>query len=603
MCGIYGSVNFRKPSFENLKNSLKHRGPDGAKEYIYKNIYMFHARLSIQDLSNKADQPFHYNGMSIIYNGEIYNHTELRKLCQDHKFTTSSDTETLLVLYSYLGVKMFDYLDGMFAFCIFDKNKEEIVLSRDRAGKKPLYLYSKGKVNVFSSELNAIRGIVRNLEISNDAINSYLKCGFFPLGATAYKNIVEVDPGTFIKIKTKDSTKRKENYFDIYKYYSQPKYEDSVLVYEKVEKALIKSVKNRVKSSDLEVGAFLSGGIDSSLIVALASQFQRKLKTFTVKFDGANDESDLAKLTAKKYSTDHNEINISYNLKNDIEKILLNYGQPFADSSAVPSYYVSKEAKKHVTVILNGDGADELFGGYRRYVPASLKILDIASKINFIRKFLPMPSKDRSLYGFIYRLIGLSSKESIDFYLSSTSDIFEDVLSIENNNITNRTTALLKEIESSSFSKLNQMLYSDFILLLRSDLLIKMDIATMANSIEARSPFLSKYILEIAPRVPDNLKINNLNTKHILKKIALKYLPTTIVKQPKRGFEVPLRKWVDEELKSPIRDLLNQESHCSNLLGWNFIESLLKGKEKVSSRKRSKMLWSMYCLEVWLKNR
>ena len=380
MCGIYGSINFHKPSFENLKNLLKHRGPDDADEFCYKNLYMFHSRLSIQDLSKSARQPFHYKEFCLAYNGEIYNHIELRKLCKDHHFITSSDTETLLVLYKKYGSKMFEYIDGMFAFCIFDKKKNQIVLARDRAGKKPLYLYSKNGQYAFSSELNTIKETIKNLEISDLAIESYLRCGFFPLGSTVYKNICEVDPGCIYKIDLNPENIIKQKYFDIYKYYQEPKINDLEYGVEKIESILKNSIKARILSSDLEVGAFLSGGIDSSLIVAIASQYTNKLKTFTVKFEGSYDESEFAKMTANKYGTDHKEIQVSFDLKNDIENILNNYGQPFMDSSAIPSFYVSKEAKKYLTVILNGDGADELFGGYRRYVPARLGLIKLLSK-------------------------------------------------------------------------------------------------------------------------------------------------------------------------------------------------------------------------------
>ena len=391
-----------------------------------------------------------------------------------------------------------------------------------------------------------------------------------------------------------------EKYFDIKDYYAKPStlsFEESL---QKVDKLLHKSVKDRIDSSDLEVGAFLSGGTDSSLIVAIASEYKENLKTFTVKFDGTFDESHLAKLTAQKYGTTHHELSISMNLKDDIEKILLNYGQPFMDSSAIPSYYVSQEAKKHVTVILNGDGADELFGGYRRYVPAANGLLNISSKFSFLLKLMPKPHDKKSLYNYAYRLLSMSSKSGLDFYLSSTIDSFEDVYPFKNNKIFSQMEQFIKSADE--LDDLSKMLYLDSNMILFSDLLVKMDIATMTNSLEGRSPFLSKYMLEFAPTLKNEYKIKGKTTKYILRELAKKYLPNELITQPKRGFEVPLKKWVENDLKENIFDSLQSDSYTNNFIDKKFITNLLDKKVDVSDEKRAKMLWAMYCLEVWRKN-
>ena len=233
-----------------------------------KNTYLFHSRLSIQDLSEKANQPFHYKHYTIIFNGEIYNHQELRKLCNGFNFQTESDTETLLALFEKYNLNMFDLLDGMFAFCILDIKQNKIILGRDRAGKKPLYIYQKNEIIVFSSELNALKTGIQNLDINEDAIDSYLRCGFFYKGYSAYKSISEVDPGHSYTINLSNLKIHKNKYFDILKTYKESKITDFEDALSQVEKSLQKSVKSRLISSDLEVGAFLSGGIDSSLIVA-----------------------------------------------------------------------------------------------------------------------------------------------------------------------------------------------------------------------------------------------------------------------------------------------------------------------------------------------
>ena len=353
-------------------------------------------------------------------------------------------------------------------------------------------------------------------------------------------------------------------------------------------------------ASDLEVGAFLSGGIDSSLVVAIASRFTKRLKTFTVKFEGAYDESHLAKLTSQMYSTDHTEIEITMDLKNDIERILSNYGIPFMDSSAIPSYYVSKEAKKHITVVLNGDGADELFGGYRRYVPIANKLLRRFKRLAFLFRMLPPPKEKQSHYNYLYRLASMSNKKGLDLYLSATTDVFEDVYEFKDTFQLNRLNGFVKKVlNDSMLTDLSKFLYLDFELILFSDLLIKMDIATMANSLEARSPFLGKSILEFAPLLEDNLKVRRATTKYILRRLAEKYLHKKLIKQPKRGFEVPLKKWVNSELKEAIFDYLQKGCYSENFINRSFIDKLLENRIRVSQEKRAKMLWSMFCLEVW----
>ena len=305
---------------------------------------------------------------SIIFNGEIYNHTDVRNQLglTGH---TSSDTETLLLLYRKYGPGFLNYLDGMFAFAIYDRQEKTIFLARDRAGKKPLYYYADSEKIVFASELNCIKGLLP-LQMDQDNFYHYLRLGSFYKTCTPYKNVGELPAGSFMLINCATLEIKEERWWDIHDFYrqsGQDNFEESLA---KVDAFLHAGVKRRVESSDLEVGSFLSGGIDSGLTTAIASAYNNSLKTFTVSFDGEYDEAPLAKLVADKYQTHHTEIKISFDtLKDDLETIIGNYGEPFFDSSAIPSYYVSAAAKKHVTVILNGDGADELFGGYRRYVP------------------------------------------------------------------------------------------------------------------------------------------------------------------------------------------------------------------------------------------
>ncbi len=598
MCGIAGAINYKKYNLEAIRDSLYHRGPDEQDVCIYEDVALIHTRLSIQDISN-GHQPFSFGKYTIVFNGEIYNHLELRDDLKEFNFITSSDTETLLYLYIKYKQNLFDKIDGMFAFAVLDKEQNKIFLARDRSGKKPLYIYKDNNSVLFSSELNGIKVGVDLLKIDENAIYSYLRSGFFFKDNTPYKNVEEVLAGTYYEINLNNLEIVKNKYFDILDCYNKKSnlsFQDSL---SKLDNLLHKSVKDRLLSSDLEVGAFLSGGIDSSLVVALSCEYKQNLKTFTVKFDGAYDESHLAKLTANKYNTQHYELSISMNLQNDIEKILLNYGQPFMDSSAVPSYYVSAEAKKYVTVILNGDGADELFGGYRRYVPAANGWIGVANKLSFILTFLPKPHNKQSIYNYAYRLLSMSSKQGLDFYLSATIDMFEDEYCFKNNNILEKMDNFINNVNLDPLSK---MLYLDFNMLLFSNLLVKMDIATMSHSLEGRSPFLSKYMLEFAPTLQNEYKIKGKSTKYILRELSKKYLPSELITQPKRGFEVPLKGWIEKDLKQNIFDKLKQNSYSSSFIDNKFIQNLLDKKLNVSDEKRAKMLWNMYCLEVWKDN-
>lgn len=603
MCGITASINYRL-DIDTINRVVGHRGPDERNSYTYKNIFLHHLRLSIQDVSG-GKQPMHLaDRYTIIFNGEIYNHLELRPkyqlVCQ-----SNSDTETLLALYDKLGTGFLNELDGMFAFILLDKVKNQLFIARDRAGKKPLYYYNDNQKIVLASELNALKAILP-LSINDNNIAQYLQLGFFYNENTPYKDVKEVELGSYLIVDTNTLSIKKEKWWNIHQFYTKPCNDTFEIALSKVENYLDKGVQRRVEASDLEVGSFLSGGIDSGLVTAFASKYNNSLRTFTVSFDGQYDEAPLAKLVAQKYGTKHTEIKISFdNLKNDIEKILSNYGEPFWDSSAIPSYYVSQEAKKYLTVVLNGDGADELFGGYRRYVPFSkhdfFSTPDFFKKIaGHIKTILPIGHEKKSIYNYFYRLLDFSSKGGLKTYLSATLDIFEGY---EKHLLEPQMTDVktyFEDITSSNLNGLSKIMNLDFDMLLFGDLLVKMDIATMAHSLEGRSPFLAKELLEYAPTLHPSFKIKGTTTKYLLRQLAKKYLPIELISQPKRGFEIPLKKWVESDLKDIIFDKLNSDNcYSNNFVDKAFIKQLIENKINTSSEKRAKMLWSLFCLEVW----
>lgn len=608
MCGIAGSVNF-KLSYQQVNKYMFHRGPDEQNGFTAGNIDLYHLRLSIVDIGG-GKQPMHLgNRYTIIFNGEIYNHNEVRAQL-NIKGNTSSDTETLLLLYQKYGAAMLDYLDGMFAFAIYDSTEQTIFIARDRAGKKPLYIYNDAEKIVFASELNCLRGLLP-LQMQNRNIYHYLRFGSFYKQLTPYKNVRELGAGTYalINCNTLDYTETK--WWDISKFYQQQHKDTLTESLEKTDAYLHQGIKRRVESSDLEVGSFLSGGIDSGLVTAIASEYNNRLKTFTVSFEDEYDEAPLAKLVADRYQTTHTQISISFNgLRQDVEKIISNYGEPFFDSSAIPSYYVSKEAKKHLTVILNGDGADELFGGYRRYVPfAGYDFFKpnalIKNTATGVKKIFPPAGNKKSTYNYLYRLASLASKSNLDIYLSAGVDIFEDFES----NIIHPPANYLQQMQddfnaitNTELSGLKKIMQLDFDTALFNDLLVKMDIASMANSLEGRSPFLSKELLEYSPGINDHYKIKGSTTKYLLRQLAKKYLPETLINQPKRGFEIPLKKWVENELREIIHDYLNAENSISrDFVDRRFINGLLNDTVKISAEKRAKILWTLFCLEVWHK--
>jgi|CXWL01.1.fsa_nt_gi asparagine synthase (glutamine-hydrolysing) len=604
MCGIAGSINYSL-DIPLLTRVLFHRGPDEQTSFAENNLQLHHHRLAILDIAG-GGQPMTYQHLTIIFNGEIYNHQQIRNkhrlICK-----TNSDTETILQAYAKLGADCLHDFDGMFALAIYDRNKQELFLARDRAGKKPLYYFADEKQFVFASELNALHSQVP-LTINETNIQQFIRMGYFYKSSTPYKNVYELPAGSYATVSLKEPSPQVVKWWNIHSFYEQQSSDDFEAALGKTDSLLHEAVKSRLESSDLEVGSFLSGGIDSGLVTAIASGYNTKLKTFTVSFDGEYDEAPLAKLVAQRYRTDHYEIKISFNnLDNDIEKILGNYGEPFFDSSAIPSYYVSEAAKKYLTVILNGDGGDEVFGGYRRYVPFAMYDFFKAgvftkSIAGLLHALMPASNNKKSKYNYIYRLADLARKNNLAAYLSSTIDSFEgfEKFLFNDENYLNRVHQDFAEMNQSALSGLQKIMNLDFDNILPGDLLVKMDIATMAYSLEGRSPLLCKDLLEYVPSLQDSYKIKGTQTKYLLRKLAEKYLPAELINQPKRGFEIPLKKWIDGELRDIIASyILAPNAYCKNFVQPGFIEKLWQRKIRTGDEKRAKMIWSLFALEVW----
>ncbi|PRY48308.1 asparagine synthase (glutamine-hydrolysing) [Arcticibacter pallidicorallinus] len=609
MCGIFGTLNHQTTDSDLILSGLYHRGPDEQNTLEIDNLQLFHTRLAIQDLSPMGAQPMCHNGLYIVFNGEIYNHMELRARYGLHAESTS-DTLTILLLFEVLGMKMLDEFDGMFALALYDSIHRKLYLARDRAGKKPLYIYKKHDILAFSSELKTIYKVLRPT-IDYNSIADYLYLGYHYRRATPYNDITELENGHFVEIDTQTLEGSDRKWFDITSYYKNSSNLSYAEAINGVDERLQLAIKRRIYSSDLDVGSFLSGGIDSGLVTAIASGYSSRLKTFTVSMEGAYDESSLARQVSEKYNTNHTVVDISFSdLRNDIESILTNYGEPYCDNSAIPSYYVAKAAKKHITVVLNGDGADELFGGYRRYVP--FKHINFFNRSNLSRELsngllhlLPLANEKMSNYNYLYRLLKFGSfKNPLQMYSSASSDMMVGFESeFTRKPLLSDISSDLKDIANLPVSSLKKLLLMDFQTILFSGLLPKMDIATMAHSLEGRSPFLAKEVLEFAPSLYDEFKIKNIRTKTLLRDLAKKYLPDSLINQPKRGFEVPLKGWMDNELKEIVNSYLRSPGALyPEFINRSFVERLMDRKVKISDEKRAKILFCIFSLEVWHAN-
>lgn len=607
MCGIFGTLNQPIDNPTQVLRDLDHRGPDAQGCLTTGPLSLLHTRLAIQELDAGGNQPMQHGRWVLAFNGEIYNHRELRyqfNLCCQ----SGSDAETLLLLWEHLGVAMLPLLDGMFAFAFFDTVSQQLWLARDQFGQKPLYVWQSGNKLAFSSELRALQRH-QPLAINHPALSQFCQTGYFLPGQTPYQNVRQGRPGHVLCIEAQTLTQT-ETCWVPERVSVRPAISETD-IQKRLESILTHTVHQQLDTTDREVGILLSGGIDSGLITAIAARHQPGIRTFTMSFSGGlYDEAPVAQLVANQHKTRHTSVQIdTQNLADEILTILPRYGEPFMDSSALPSYWVAKAAREHVSVVLTGDGADELFGGYRRYAAARFGLFRlpkaVAQMMGTLQPFLPHPAHKQSRYSHLYRLMGMAQQSGVSRYLSATTDVFGGY----ETNLIDR--APLEELDalieqSQSLSGLQQLQWLDQNLLLPNDLLKKMDIATMAHSLEARNPFLSREVAELAFSLPDNLKIGwqrgEVKTKFLLRQLAMKYLPVAVVRQPKRGFEVPLRQWLDGPLRPLTHDYLVKPSFVDSLVEPIFIRQLLHKPHWFPPEKRAKLLWMMLSVEIWHRN-
>jgi asparagine synthase (glutamine-hydrolysing) len=626
MCGIAGVFSVCPDNAGKLSRNvvrmaevLRHRGPDdqGFWTDCSGRLVLGHCRLAIIDLTPEGCQPMvSGSGRYVIsLNGEIYNFMEIRSELEGLgvQFRGRSDTEVFLEAISQWGVtKAIDEAIGMFAFSLWDNIDNVLILARDRAGKKPLYYLRTRDCFCFASELKALRLLNRtSFSLDADSVYQYLTFGYVPSPRTIYKEISEVPAGHYMIIDRKLNVAIRRYWNISWGEKREITFREAI---DETDQLLNEAVRIRLRA-DVPVGCFLSGGIDSGLLTAIASrQMDKPLHTFTVSFaDGSFDESSLAGLVAEKYGTDHNMIKLTPRLETILPKVVRAYDQPFADSSALPSYCIAEAARKHLKVVLNGEGGDELFGGYRRHVAINFfarfrAVFDLIPDVFWqeINKVLPEPRAFRSKYAFIHRFMRGIANDPFMRYVVWSVDGFDELekarLYRESSDSRCSSTDLLasKYNTIEYIDPLDHFMAMDFFLNMHDDMLVKMDIATMAHGLEARNPFLDQRMIESAISLPRQIRMKGANTKPILRELAKRYLPPEIVNAPKRGFEIPLIKWLQEDLFNMVRDVcLSANGILLVLFNKKYIEDLLFCKQKLDSDRWSRRVWSLFMLAMW----
>ena len=626
MCGITGIFAFNENGKRHLQKinaatrTLTKRGPDGEGFFLHKNIALGHRRLSIIDTSTAAAQPFtdQSERYTIIFNGEIFNYKQLRNQLEAKgiQFKSQSDTEVLLQLFIVYKEKCLEQLDGEFAFAIYDKSTDELFLARDRFGIKPLYYHIDAERFTFASEIKALIAFDIPKVIDKTSLQLYFHLNYIPGPHSIFEDVKKLEAGTFIKLGLK-GIKEQNKYYAI----SLSDQAKSKITYDSALKTfrelLESSVQNRM-ISDVPLGTFLSGGIDSSIITAIASQQTKHLNSFSIGFkdEPLFDETRFAELLAKKYNTNHTVFQLSNDdLFANLQQVLDYTDEPFADSSALAVNILSMHTKKHVTVALSGDGADELFAGYNKHA-AELKVRIGGIKANLVKsshsllKKLPKSrntktgNKIRQLEKFAEGM-KLSPQERYWQWARwagySGDQLFSKNYSsdLNKNSFKHRKSELLKDISSDY----NSVLLTDMHLVLENDMLVKVDRMSMSQSLEVRVPFLDHKIVDFAFSLPSNFKIDKQQRKKIVTDAFKEMLPEELISRKKQGFEVPLLKWFRTDLKSMITNELLEDGFIEGQNIFNPREIKVLKAQLFSNNPNDAVekVWALIVFQYWWK--
>ncbi|GGB61489.1 asparagine synthetase B [Lentibacillus populi] len=608
MCGFIGMIR-NHPSmpneetihvFEQQNNIITHRGPDDEGYFHDEYVSFGFRRLSIIDIES-GQQPLSYDDEKIwlIFNGEIYNYVELREdlIKEGYSFATESDTEVIAALFAKHKEQAFTYLRGMFSILVWDKENETLYGARDPFGIKPLFYRETEEGTIFASEKKSISLMMEKEEVSDEALQHYLSFQFVPEPLTMTTGIKKVEPGHYFVKKPGQALSFTRYWHATF----NPVLMDKQDWIKRIQDVMYDSVNVHMRS-DVPVGSFLSGGIDSTLIVAMAREFNPTIKTFSVGFEREGfSEVDVAKETAEKLNVE----NISYIISPEeyvdkLPKIMWHMDDPLADPACVPLYFVAREARKHVTVVLSGEGSDELFGGYNIYrEPESLKLFES----------IPRPAKN--LLARVADVLpeGVRGKSFLERgttplrerYIGNAK-MFEDeekrqILQHYNENLSYReiTGKLFDNV--ANYPLVNQMQYVDIHTWMRGDILLKADRTTMANSLELRVPFLDKEVFRVASEIPVDLKIANGTTKSLLREASRGIVPDHVLDRKKLGFPVPIRHWLKNELNGWAKQLIH-ESETDHLLYKSFILELLEAHCQ-GRGDYSRKIWTVLMFMLW----
>jgi len=594
MCGIYlTNIPFSNKQVEQKLEKIRFRGPDNISVLKNENISLGHLRLSILDLDKRSNQPFIFEYLTLVYNGEIYNFKEVKNslIQEGYSFETTSDTEVLLKGYHAWGEKILDRINGMFAFAVYDENKKSVFIARDRLGVKPLYYsWQNGEL-----ELCSQLAPLNKDKLDQEAISIYLQTGYIPSPFSIYEEIKKLPPGQYATFNLKENKKEIHSYWDLKEVEeSNISYEDAK---EQLHELIVDAVKIRLQS-DVPYGSFLSGGIDSALVSSIANSIQKeKLKTFTIGFDNKEfDESQVAEQFAKIIGSDHHLIpSTQEELPALLDVFFKAYDEPFADSSAIPSLLLNKKVKPHVTVVLSGDGGDESFLGYNHFEWAR-KVYGLFLVPFFLRRL--------ATYFIPFKWIGKRGPSIKNIMLMKNFNEFIESI------FTGFDTLLLKDkkqwmshyhkylfLSKNKFQKVADL---NLKLWLENDSNVKVDRSSMASSVEVRSPFLDYRIIEFARKLPVKYRFKGSVRKKILRDVLAQYIPEKIFDQPKKGFSIPLADWIRDSFKDEFSIYLKTDKLMQiENLDITKIQRLFE-LHLTKDVDYSSYLWRVYVLSKWI---
>lgn len=620
MCGIAGIWGpFDDERLRRATRACAHRGPDAEGYWTDRaaGIGLGHRRLSIIDLSGGGQPMGNEDGsVQVVFNGEIYNYVELRDelIAKGHRFATHSDTETIVHLYEEVGLEFATRLRGMFGLALWDGPRRQLVLARDRLGKKPVYYAQTPTHFVFGSEIKVVASALQQpLHVDDQSLVDYLGWGFVPAPGTIYREIRALPAANLMVVRDRRASEPKPYWQLAVEPKSRVSFNEAV---DQVDAALRESVRLRLRS-DVPVGAFLSGGIDSGLITAMAAQqYPGKLLTVSIGFeDGEFDERPLARQVAERYGTDHHELVVRCEAGDILPTIARAFDQPFANTSAIPNYYVAREARKHLKVVLTGDGGDEILAGYRRHHAARLNAWlgwsdNAALRVGWkaLHAVLPAPRSFRTPYAFAHRIVRGMSHDPVQRYLMWSLDMVGSAVlgPLCGAREWFRTCLPAERFVAASHAAfrragyVDRMMASDARTVLIDCLNLKLDVCTMQHSLEARSPLLDHVLIDLVARLPEHVKLFGRETKPLLRKVAERYLPADVRAAPKRGFEIPLVRWLETDLRALRDDVILSRS---GLLAERFeraaLERLVRQENGLEPARWAQQVIVLLMLGVW----